>query len=76
MEIRYGARVVTRDGRDLGTVNHIMPDTWTGEIRKFIVRQETDNKDLVLSPDDVLEATELKITLKSTFNEAGEKLEP
>jgi len=75
MKIEYGAEVVDKNGRVLGTVNYVVRDTWTGGIRKFMVRQEAPNMNLFLSPEDVLEETESKITLRVTLNELGEKLE-
>ena len=76
MEIQYGAAVVDKNGRMLGTVNHVVRDSWTGGIRKFMVRQEVPNTDLFLSPGDVLEATESKIMLKTSLSELRKKLEP
>ncbi len=76
MMIQYGAEVVDKNGRVLGTVNHVVRDTWTGGIRKFMVRQEAPNADLLLSPEDVLEETEAKVTLRVTLNELRENLEP
>jgi sporulation protein YlmC with PRC-barrel domain len=76
MAIQYGAEVVDRSGRVLGTVNHVVRNTWTGGIRKFMVRQKAPNTDLLLSPEDVLEETESKVTLRVTLNELEEKLEP
>jgi sporulation protein YlmC with PRC-barrel domain len=65
-----------KNGRILGTVNHVVRDTWTGGIKKFMVRREAPNTDLLLSPEDVREETESKITLRDTLNELEEKLEP
>jgi len=76
MKIQYGAEVADKNGRTLGTVNHVVRDTWTGEIRKFMVRREAPNTDLLLSPEDILEETEAKVTLRVTLNELEEKLEP
>ena len=75
MNIEYGAEVMDKNGRVLGMVNHVVRDTWTGGIKKFMVRREAPNTDLLLSPEDVLEETESKVTLKVTSDELGEKLE-
>lgn len=75
MQIQYGAEVVDRNGKVLGTVNHVVRDTWTGGIRKFMVRRKAPNTDLLLSPEDVLEETEAKVTLRVTLNELKGKLE-
>ena len=76
MMIRYGAEVRDKNGMVLGMVNRVVRDTWTGGIRKFMVQQESPNKDLLLSPEDVLEETESKVTLRVTLDELGERLEP
>lgn len=75
MEIPYGAEVVDKNGKVLGTVNHVVRDTWTGEVRKFMVRQKAPNTDLLLSPADVIEATDSKVRLKVTLDEPGERPE-
>jgi sporulation protein YlmC with PRC-barrel domain len=38
MDIQYGASVVDKNGRHIGTVNKIILDTWSGEPRKYAVR--------------------------------------
>ena len=75
MEISYGVEVVDKNGKVIGAVNHVVHDTWTGGIRKFFVYRESPNVDPSFSPDDILEATESKVSLKIAFNESGEKLE-
>ena len=69
MEIEYGAEVTDRNGKVLGTVDHLIRDSWTGEIRKFMVRQKAPNRDLLFSPQDVLKVTKSKITINVSFNE-------
>ena len=72
MEIEYGAQVMDRDGKVLGTVDHLVRNTWTGEISKFMVCRKAPDRDLLLSPQDVLEATEKKVKLNVSFNELTE----
>jgi len=72
MEIEYGAQVIDRDGKVLGTVDHLVRNTWTGEISKFMVCRKAPDRDLLLSPQDVLEATEKKVKLNVSFNELTE----
>ena len=69
MEIGYGATVVDRDGKALGTINHLVRNTWTGEISKFMVRRKAPERDLFLSPQDVLEVTKSEIKLNVSFEE-------
>jgi sporulation protein YlmC with PRC-barrel domain len=76
MKIEYGAEVVDRNGRALGTVNRVMRDVWTGGVRKFMVRQEETNNDFFFSPEDVLEESGQKVKLRGILDASGEKLEP
>ena len=71
MEIEYGAEVVDKSGKVLGTIDHIIRDTWTGDIRKFMIRNKLPDKDLMFSPQDVLEATKSKIKVNISFDEQG-----
>ena len=57
MEILYGSEVKDKNGKILGKVNHVVRDSWTGDIRKFIVREEAQNTELLLSPNDVHDET-------------------
>ena len=69
MEIEYGAEVMDRNGKVLGTVDHLVRNTWTGEISKFMVRRKAPERDLLFSTEDVLEATRSEIKLAVSFNE-------
>ena len=69
MEIEYGAEVVDRDGKVLGTVDHLMRNTWTGEMSKFMIRRKSPDSDLLFSVEDVLEATVSKIRLNISMDE-------
>jgi sporulation protein YlmC with PRC-barrel domain len=72
MQIEYGTEVIDKNDKVLGTVDHLIRDSWTGEIRKFMVRQKAPDKDLLFSPQDVLEVTKSKIKVNISFNEQGE----
>ena len=74
MQIEYGAEVVDKSGKVLGTINYIIRDTWTGEIRKFMICKKLPDKDLMFSPQDVLEATKSKIKVNISINEQGENV--
>ena len=69
MEIEYGAEVVDKNGKVLGRVDHLVRNTWTGEISKFIVRSKAPDRDLFFSTEDVLEATNTKVKLNISFHE-------
>ena len=71
IEIEYGASVTDKNGKVLGTVNRVLRDTWTGDIRKFNVRSELANGDLFYSIDDVAEASDKEVRLKIAFGEAN-----
>ncbi len=68
MEIEYGARVIDKNGKALGTVNKIIRDSWTSEIRKFQVSTGQIETDLFLSPEDVAEVTTSAVKLKAAFD--------
>ena len=72
MEIEYGAEVIDRDGKVLGTVDYVIRNTWTGEISKFLVHREERGRDLSFSPQDVLEVKESKIKVNISLEELNE----
>jgi sporulation protein YlmC with PRC-barrel domain len=74
MKIRAGAQVVDKNGKVLGSVDHLAYDSWSGEIRKFIVNRKPPDKDIFLTPEDVLEATDTKIKLNIAFDESSENM--
>ena len=74
MEIEFGAEVIDKNGKVLGTVDHLVRNTWTGEISKFMIRKKLPDKDLMFSPQDVLEATKSKIKVNISINEQGENV--
>lgn len=69
MEIEYGAEVMDRDGKVLGTVDYVIRNTWTGEISKFMVRRESPDRGLFFSLQDVLEAANLRIKVSISSDE-------
>jgi len=71
MEIEYGAEVIDKNGKVLGTVDHLMHNTWTGEISKFVVRRKAPYWDLFFSTEDVLEVN-TKIRVNISFDELRE----
>lgn len=72
MELKYGAEVIDRNGKVLGTVDHLMRNTWTGEITKFAVCRKAPYRDLFFSTEDVLEVTNTKVKLNISFDELSE----
>jgi sporulation protein YlmC with PRC-barrel domain len=74
MEIEYGAEVIDKNGRRLGTVDRVIRDTYTTEIRKFTVSTDITDTNLFFSPDEVQEATTKTVKLRIALDE-GESLE-
>jgi len=72
MEIEYGTEVIDRNGKVLGTVDHLMHNTWTGEISKFVVRRKVPERDLFFSTEDVLEVTNTRIRVGVSCDELSE----
>ena len=73
MEIKYGAEVVDKKGKVVGTVGYVVNNMWTGEISKFMVRQRALGDELFFSAEDVLEVTGDRVMLRISFNEMTEK---
>jgi len=72
MEIEYGAEVIDKGGKVLGTVDHLVRNTWTGEVSKFMIRRKAPDSDLFFSVEDVLQATRSKIRLNTSLDELSE----
>ena len=72
MAVECGATVIDKNGKVLGTVDHLMRNTWIGEITKFAVHSKAPDEDLFFAIKDVVEATKTKVKLKISFNELSE----
>ncbi len=73
MEIEFGSQVLDKNDKLLGTVDHIIRDTWSGEIRKFVVRREAPDKDLFISIKDAVDISKDKIKLSVSLEELNMK---
>jgi len=69
MEIEYAAKVIDQKGKFLGTVDHLVRNSWSGEITKFMVGREAPDEDLFLSLEDVSEANESEVKLNVSLEE-------
>ena len=69
MEIEYAAKVIDQKGKVLGTVDHLVRNSWSGEITKFMVRREEPDEDLFLSLEDVSKADKSEVKLKFSLEE-------
>jgi sporulation protein YlmC with PRC-barrel domain len=72
MEVEYGAKVIDRNGKVLGTVDHLMRNTWTGEVTKFAVRRKAPDEDLFFATKDVAETTKTEVKLNISFHELSQ----
>jgi sporulation protein YlmC with PRC-barrel domain len=63
MDIEYGTEVIDREGNALGTIDRVIRDSWTGEIRKFSVNQDAPGNELMFSPEEILVQDENKIKI-------------
>jgi hypothetical protein len=63
---------VDKNGKTLGTIDYIVRDAYTGDIKKFKVSTELET-DLFYSPEDVLESSATQIKLKTAFDKPSKK---
>jgi len=66
MEIKPGVQVVDKSGKVVCSVIDIERGGWSGEVKKFIVHRPDRN--FFFTPEDVLEATDAGIKLKTALN--------
>lgn len=69
MAIRYGATVIDAKGEVLGTVDHLMRNSLTGEITKFMVRRKAPEPDLFIPSQKVRHSTSSQIDLDVSLRE-------
>jgi hypothetical protein len=69
MDVEYGTLVVDKNDKALGTVDHIVLDSWSGEPRKFVVRLEDGTSALYFSPEHVAGVTKERVKLKIAVEE-------
>ena len=67
-EPQIGAEVKDANGRLLGKIDYVVRDTWSGDIRKYIIYRNPPDEDLSFSPDDVSEVSESFVKLSITFD--------
>ena len=65
MDIQYGASVVDKNDRRIGTVNKVILDTWSGEPRKYAVRLDGKIDMVFFTPQqvDTVTADNVKLTI-------------
>lgn len=57
MDIQYGATVVDKNDRHIGTVSKVILDIWSGEPRKYAVRLEGKIDMVFFAPQQVAAVT-------------------
>ena len=68
-----GAKVKDKNGKIIGQIDYLIRDTWSGEVKKYMVRREAPKKDIFFSPDDTIEASETEVRLNRTVEELTEE---
>ena len=74
MDIEYGAEVFDKNGKRLGTVDRVIRDTFTTEIKRFTVSTDITDTGLFFSPEEVQEVTSTTVKLGIAYDK-GEALE-
>ena len=69
MAIKHGATVIDVNGEVLGTVDHVMHNTLTGEITKFMVRRESPGRNLFISSQSVRSSSDSEVELDVSLEE-------
>jgi sporulation protein YlmC with PRC-barrel domain len=70
LEVKYGAEVVDKNEKEVGTVDYTVKDSLTGKIRSFKVNTRGRSADLMFSTDDVLELSPTRVKLKVALDES------
>ena len=62
-EPQMGAEVQDKNGKSVGSIDFIVRDMWSGDVRKFIIYKKPPEADLAFTPDDTAEVTQKTVTL-------------
>jgi sporulation protein YlmC with PRC-barrel domain len=66
-EPKMGAEVIDLNGKSLGKIDYVVRDTWSGNVKKFMIYRKPPEEDLSFSPDDTSEITEDVVKLNITI---------
>ena len=69
MDIEYGNPVKDKNKKPIGTVDHIIMDSWSGEPSKFVVRLDDIGSAVYFKPEDVETTDGNGVKLKLTIDE-------
>jgi len=75
MSIEYGAEVIDKNGKSLGTVDYVIRNAWTGEISKFRIHVNSTKSEIMLSPEEIIETDDEKIQVALSSEELKENIE-
>jgi sporulation protein YlmC with PRC-barrel domain len=56
--------VIDSDGVVIGDISKVMVDTWSGEVRKYMVRQQAELNSYFFTPSQVGEVKDGQVKLK------------
>ena len=65
-EVEFGHKVQDSNCKILGVVSNLIRDTWSGDLKKFSVRNEKTREIVFYSIDDIAEVTESMVRLKES----------
>ena len=60
---QFGTEVLDKNGRSLGKIDYVIRDTWSGDVKKYIIYTPPPDEDITFSPDDISEITENAVIL-------------
>ncbi|UCD08459.1 MAG: hypothetical protein JSU79_08875 [Dehalococcoidales bacterium] len=61
---QFGTEVLDKNGRRLGKIDYVVRDSWSGDVKKYIIYRQPPDKDVSFAPDDISETTESTVILK------------
>ncbi|MFC1947325.1 hypothetical protein ACFLXY_05335 [Chloroflexota bacterium] len=64
---QFGTEVQDKNGKRLGKIDYVIRDTWSGDIKKYIVYRKPPDEDISFSPDDISEITENAVKLNTVI---------
>lgn len=63
MNIEYGMTVVDSKGVVLGEIGKVMTDAWSGDVRKYMVRRESEITSYFFTPAQVASVKDGRVKL-------------
>jgi sporulation protein YlmC with PRC-barrel domain len=72
MDIEYGAEVIDRNGKPLGTIDYVIRNTWTGDISKFRINNNTLGNELMFAPEEIIDTSKYFIKVDYSSDRASE----